>query len=360
MKREIRSKIPIFWLNIWDDYPAPMYNKNYYNSVDLLMAISKQTKNINEIVLGEDAKNKVIEYVPHGIDENTFFPVDTKKEDFVSFKNSLFNNEEKDFVVFYNSRNIHRKHASDSILAYRMFCDKIGKEAAKRCAFVMHTQVSDNNGTDLRAVKEALTDPEYVNIYFSADRITPEQMNLLYNSADVTLLMSSNEGWGLSLTESLMSGTMIIANTTGGMQDQMRFTDDNGEWINFSADFPSNHRGTFKEHGEWAEPIYPASMNLAGSPLTPYIYDDRCNPEDAAEALLKVYNLDKEERKQRGLAGRDWVTSEESQMSSKSMCKNIARCMEKGFENFTPRSKFDLIKIEDRPSKYVQHKLSGY
>ena len=360
IEREIRSKIPIFWLNIWDDYPAPMYNKNYYNSVDLLMAISKQTKNINEIVLGEDAKNKVIEYVPHGIDENTFHPVDTSKEDFVSFKNSLFNNEEKDFVVFYNSRNIHRKHASDSILAYRMFCDKIGKEAAKRCAFVMHTQVSDNNGTDLRAVKDALTDPEYVNIYFSADRITPEQMNLLYNSADVTLLMSSNEGWGLSLTESLMSGTMIIANTTGGMQDQMRFTDENGEWINFSADFPSNHRGTYKEHGEWAEPIYPASINLAGSPLTPYIYDDRCNPEDAAEALLKVYNLDKEERKQRGLAGRDWVTSEESQMSSKNMCKNIARCMEKGFENFTPRSKFDLIKIEDRPSKYVQHKLSGY
>lgn len=360
IEREIRSKIPIFWLNIWDDYPAPMYNKNYYNSVDLLMAISKQTKNINEIVLGEDAKNKVIEYVPHGIDENTFHPVDTSKDDFVSFKNSLFNNEEKDFVVFYNSRNIHRKHASDSILAYRMFCDKIGKEAAKRCAFVMHTQVSDNNGTDLRAVKDALTDPEYVNIYFSADRITPEQMNLLYNSADVTLLMSSNEGWGLSLTESLMSGTMIIANTTGGMQDQMRFTDENGEWINFSADFPSNHRGTYKEHGEWAEPIYPASINLAGSPLTPYIYDDRCNPEDAAEALLKVYNLDKEERKQRGLAGRDWVTSEESQMSSKNMCKNIARCMEKGFENFTPRSKFDLIKIEDRPSKYVQHKLSGY
>jgi len=44
IEREIRSKIPIFWLNIWDDYPAPNYNKNYYNSVDLLMAISKQLR----------------------------------------------------------------------------------------------------------------------------------------------------------------------------------------------------------------------------------------------------------------------------------------------------------------------------
>ena len=75
MEREIRSKIPIFWLNIWDNYPAPLYNKPYYNSVDVLMAISKQTKNINEIVLGKDAEDKIIEYVPHGINENVFFPI---------------------------------------------------------------------------------------------------------------------------------------------------------------------------------------------------------------------------------------------------------------------------------------------
>jgi len=33
IEREIRSLIPIFWLNIWDDYPAPLYNKSYYESV---------------------------------------------------------------------------------------------------------------------------------------------------------------------------------------------------------------------------------------------------------------------------------------------------------------------------------------
>ena len=60
IEREIRSQIPIVWLNIWDDYPAPMYNKVYYNSVDTLMSISKQTKNINELVLGEEADNKII------------------------------------------------------------------------------------------------------------------------------------------------------------------------------------------------------------------------------------------------------------------------------------------------------------
>ena len=72
IEREIRSKIPIIWYNIWDDYPAPLYNRDYYRSVDSLLAISKQTKNINEIVLDGYAEDKIIRYVPHGIDQNIF------------------------------------------------------------------------------------------------------------------------------------------------------------------------------------------------------------------------------------------------------------------------------------------------
>ncbi len=55
---------PIIYLNIWDDYPTPLYNKSFYESCDALLAISKQTKLINELVLGEKANKKVIEYVP--------------------------------------------------------------------------------------------------------------------------------------------------------------------------------------------------------------------------------------------------------------------------------------------------------
>ena len=50
MKLEI--KCPIIYLNIWDNYPAPMYNKEFYESCDLLLGISKQTVNINKLVLG--------------------------------------------------------------------------------------------------------------------------------------------------------------------------------------------------------------------------------------------------------------------------------------------------------------------
>ena len=360
IEREIRNEIPIMYLNIWDDYPAPLYNKPYYESCDLLMAISKQTKNINEIVLEELVEDKVLKYVPHGINEDIFFPITKDHEMYPGlqeFKKNLFGGEDYEYVVFWNSRNIRRKSPGDVILSYRMFCDMIGEEKAKKCALVMHTQPIDENGTDLYAVREAMCDESYVNVFFSTDRLDSAQMNLLYNIADTGLLITSNEGWGLSLTETMMAGTMIIANVTGGMQDQMRFVDENGKWIEFTPDFPSNHRGTYKECGEWAVPVFPSNISMVGSVPTPYIFDDRCEPLDVAKALEEVYNMGKEERERRGALAREWVTSDESGMSARMMCENVIESMDETFEKFTPRTRFDLIKVTDRPKKYVKHKL---
>jgi hypothetical protein len=359
IEREIRNEIPIHYLNIWDDLPAPLYNKSYYESCDLLMAISKQTKNINEIVLGESAKDKIIKYVPHGINDKYFFPIREGHENFgllQEFKKNMFQGKEFDFVVLFNSRNIRRKSPGDVILSYKLFCDLIGEERAKKCALVMHTQAVDENGTDLYAVREALCD-ENTNVFFSQEKLDTPQMNLLYNAADIGLLITSNEGWGLSLTETMMAGRMIIANVTGGMQDQMRFTDKDGKWIDFSSDFPSNHRGTYKECGEWAIPVFPSNISLVGSVPTPYIFDDRCRPEDVALKILQAYNMPREERDAKGLKAREWVTSDESGMSARQMCENVIDAMDESFEKFTPRERFELHKITDRPKKRITHKL---
>jgi len=362
IEREIRSKIPIMWLNIWDDYPAPMYNHDYYNSVDLLMGISKQTCNINKLVLGEKAKDKIINYVPHGINEDDFYPIKKGHKDYdelLKFRKQTIPNDDIDFIVYFNSRNIHRKRPGDTILAFKHFCDLIGKERAKKCAMIMHTAISDPNGTDLKAVKDALC-PDDINIFFSTSKINIKQMNYMYNLADVTMLLTSNEGWGLALTESLMTGTMIINNVTGGMQDQNRFVDEDGKWIDFNAEFPSNHRGTYKEHGEWSMPVFPSNISLAGSPLTPYIYDDRLDPLDAADAIKRVYDLGEEENTKRGQAGRDWVTSDESMMSAKNMNINIMNSIEECLKKFKPRPALEIIKVEDYKPLKVKHKLANY
>lgn len=54
IERELRKKIPITYLNIWDDLPYPMWNRPFYESCDALFSISKQTYNINKWVLGPE------------------------------------------------------------------------------------------------------------------------------------------------------------------------------------------------------------------------------------------------------------------------------------------------------------------
>ena len=362
MENEIRRKIPMIYLNIWDDLPAPLYNKPYYESCDTLMAISKQTLNINKMVLGDKIANKILKYVPHGINEQIFFPInefmveEQKKLD--AKRKAVFGDNTPEFVVFYNARNIRRKCTSDLIAAYAMFCDKIGKDKAKKCALLLHTQVMDENGTDLKAVTDLLCDPEYMRVVFHDNRVNAEEVNLLYNLSDVTCLVSSNEGWGLSLTESMMCGKMIIANVTGGMQDQMRFEDADGNWIDFNEDFCSNHFGTYKKHGEWAVPVFPTNMSIVGSIPTPYIFDDRCDFRDVAKAIEEVYNLPVEERDRKGMAGRKWVQSDESQMSARLMAKNVVDCIDDTFATFKPRPSFEFIKTEKTARKKIVHKLT--
>jgi glycosyltransferase involved in cell wall biosynthesis len=358
IENEVRKKLPIIYLNIWDDYPAPYYNKAFYESCDALLGISKQTVNINKLVLDDKAKNKIIEYVPHGLNNEVFYPIQNKEQDkeFTEFKKQLFKGKEYEFVAFFNSRNIRRKQVPDTILAFSQFIQQLPKEKADKCALVLHTEIVSEHGTDLSAVIETLV-PKDVNIIFTPGRLEPKAMNYLYNLADVQMLLTSNEGWGLSLTEALLTGTPIIANVTGGMQDQMRFEFEDGTWIDFDADFPSNHRGTYKKHGKWAFPVYPSNISIVGSPPTPYIFDDRCRWEDAAECLMEVYNLSKEERETRGLAGREWATSEEAGFTSKHQANRFIKATDHLFDTWKPREKYELVNANEYAKPVLNHKL---
>jgi len=358
IENEIRRKIPIIYLNIWDDYPAPMYNRPFYEACDALLGISKQTVNINKLVLGEElAKQKLIKYVPHGLNENIFKPIDKNDPKLKEFKNNIFKGKEYDFVLFFNSRNIRRKQIPDTLVAYKLFIDTLPEEKAKKCAFMLHTHVVDENGTDLGAVCEYLFDnnPKY-NIIFTPPGLGPDQMGMLYNISDVQILLTSNEGWGLSLTEAILSGNPIIANVTGGMQDQMRFIKD-GKWVDFDADFPSNHNGTLRECGEWALPVYPTNRSIQGSPVTPYIWDDRCTAEDAADQIKFAYVLGREKLKERGLKGREWALSDEAGFTGKQMGKRIIENIDELFATWTPREKFELINTKNIQKRVLNHKL---
>ena len=359
IENEIRKQIPITYLNIWDDYPAPLYNKAFYEACDLLMGISKQTVNINKLVLGDKADNKIIKYVPHGLNHEIFKPLNKKDPALVEFKKKVLEGKEYDFVLFFNSRNIQRKRISDTILAYKYFIDSLSVEEAKKCCLLLHTERVNDHGTDLEAIIELISTEDKYNIVFTngAAQFGMDQMNMLYNIADAQILLTSNEGWGLSITEAILAGKPIIANVTGGMQDQMRFEDEDGNWFTPSTEIPSNHRGKYKKHGKWAFPVFPSTRVLQGSPPTPYIWDDVCKAEDAAEQIMNVYKLTSEERESRGLKGREWATGEEAGFTGEIQGKRVIEALNELFSTWKPREKFELINTNEVKNRVINHEL---
>ena len=360
MEGEIRKQIPIVYLNIWDDYPAPLYNKSYYESCDALLGISKQTVNINKIVLGDKAKGKVIKYLPHGLNHKIYHPLESTEEleQVDKMKYKLFGKDEIDFVLFFNSRNIRRKQVPDTMWAFKMFLDSLPQEKADKCRFLLHTEISHDAGTDLEAVRELLFEEKYPKaIVFDTQKWSTKDLNILYNIADCQILLTSNEGWGLTLTEAILAGTPIIANVTGGMQDQMRFEDENGDWFTPTPTTPSNHTSKYKKHGEWAFPVYPASRSIQGSPITPYIWDDRCKAEDAADRIKEVYSLGKEKREELGLKGREWAISDEAGFTAQHQGKRFIEYMDELFNTWEPRIAFEVLDSDGYEKKIQTHNL---
>ena len=293
----------------------------------------------------------LVAYVPHGINPNQYYPIQEGTQqytDMLNKKKQLFGDKEVEFMVFFNSRNIRRKQIPDIIVSFKMFCDSLPKEKADKCYLVLHTTPIDDAGTNLYEVVDKLA--KGCNIILHGTKVPEYELNLMYNLADVTINASSAEGWGLGNTESLMAGTMTITNTLGGLQDQSRFVDENGKWIELTPDFPSNSCGRYKECGEWTLPLFPDS-SIVGSVPTPYIYDSRARVKDIILQITNCYDMGREERKRRGLKGHEWVISDESMMSAPNMAKNFIKYVDVLFEKWKPRKRFEIFNTKDKPKE---------
>jgi glycosyltransferase involved in cell wall biosynthesis len=340
-EHEIRQTTPILYYHIWDNIPDPKFNREYYESCDWLGCISKLTYGIVHRVGKLTTHNTYkpledwqISYVPHGINEKVFKPTDVSDE----IKQFVTGGKEYNYILFYNNRNIRRKQPSDVIYSYRLFCDILPKDEADKCLLLMHTAPVDDNGTDLNAVIEALCP---YDVRFTNMKLEQEKLNEIYNLVDCTINLANNEGFGLTTAESIMAGTPIIANVTGGLQDQMGFDYDADSYITFGSLHNVRDHGQTK-HGEWVHPIWPSAININGSVPTPYIFDDRVDDNKVASAILESYQLGRKKRKKNGLKGREWAIKN---ISSKVMCDKLAEGVETTLENFKPRQKFDFYKI---------------
>jgi glycosyltransferase involved in cell wall biosynthesis len=350
IEHEIREQCPILFYAIWDDLPDPLYNRNYYESCDWIGCISRQTygiiKRLSALENGKTWRPKKdwqVSYVPHGINTDVYKPTEVPKD----FRNEILKGKEYDFVFYWSNRNIRRKQPADVIYAYNRFCEMVGKDKADKTALVMHTQPVDENGTDLPKVIEAVASGR--NIIFSDKRRTVEELNMLYNIADCTINIANNEGFGLTTAESVMCGTPIIINVTGGLQDQAGFKLD-GKYLTDEdyVELGSLHDWRKWEQkltwGEWVKPVWSRSRSLAGSVPTPYIWDDRVDLEEVAVAMVEMYQLGREELSIRGIGGRT-AFIDEMGLGHLNMNSKMAEGIETTLKNFTPRKRWETFKI---------------
>jgi glycosyltransferase involved in cell wall biosynthesis len=329
------------YYHLWDDYPAPQYNRDFYLSNDWMGCISKISKAMVEEVAPEFKENPWrIDYIPHGTPHDEFKQVDKSSVEYQKFIREYYKGEyEKyDFIIFYNNRNVRRKMMGDVMNAYDEFLSTLPQEKQDKCLLLMHTHVSDDNGTNLAALKNDLY-PNH-NILFSEAKVHTNILNFIYNSVDVTINLASNEGYGMATAESLMAGTPIIATITGGMQDQLG--------IPFENDFMSvDEWKVLQENGEsfltshHAVGIIPKTRSLQGSPPTPYIYDDRISWIDAAHAIEYWYNKTPEERVKAGESGRQYLI--ENGHTVTEMNKRFRAAIKDIDENWEPIKRVNVI-----------------
>jgi len=273
IENEIRPLIPMIYYHVWDNYPYPKYNKPHYESCDVVVSISKVTDDIVRTV----APTVEAYHIPHAVDNDIF----SKKGDIElsAFKKEHGLDQGK-FTVFWNNRNARRKQSGTVIWWFNEFLKKVGKDKAK---LIMHTDIRDPHGQDLPAIIQelGLTNGEVV---FSTAKLPSKYLAMLYNCADCTINIADAEGFGLGTLESLSCETPIIVTMTGGMQEQVT---DGENWFGVGLE--------------------PASSSIIGSLQVPFIKEDRVSEKDFVDALLKLYNMSKEERDNLGKAGREHV-----------------------------------------------------
>jgi glycosyltransferase involved in cell wall biosynthesis len=275
MENEIRPLVPMVYYHVWDNFPAPHYNRKFYLSNDRICAISKVTRDI----VAEVAPEVKLDYVPHAVDSEIFKPM--SNELILEMKeNNLKENKDK-VIFFWNNRNARRKQSGSLIFWFKKFLDKVGHDKA---CLIMHTDPKDGHGQDLNEIVEHLDLNTEGQVLFSTQKVNQGDLAALYNMVDCTINVSDAEGFGLATLESLSCGTPIIANMTGGLQEQIRSGSD-----------------------LFGIPLFPESKAVIGSQAVPYIYEDRLSEGQVVSALEKMVALGPEGRKELGMKGREHV-----------------------------------------------------
>jgi glycosyltransferase involved in cell wall biosynthesis len=267
MADEIRQVCPIVYWHVWDNEPYPDFNDIWYKSTDLINCLAWKTYELIKPRFPDKTH-----YIPHAFPKEMYFPL--PEETVKNICKEKFGDKADWFKVLWVNRNAHRKMGADVVACFSEFLDALEAKHGHRNAFLlMHTDPYDIEGPNLIEVASlyGLKD----KVLFSTDKLASPDMNMVHNICDTLINVAKAEGFGLSTLIQMMVGKPIIALKTGGMTRQVV---------------------DYRDGTENGVAIEPASRQLVGSQLVPYIYEDYSNHSQVVDALMKIHDLTAEEK----------------------------------------------------------------
>lgn len=274
--------IPIIMYSAMDCH---IYTRGFWNILDLAtvpVVFTNWCVRQCDLILPELARKLQVIY--HGCEPDVFHPCD--REEKRKIRATMFGiTDDSRYLVINVNRNQVRKDLMRTMAAFHLFHMK-----HPNSVLYLHSKHKDLGGNligqaeylgiDVRSKNpEIIFSPEN---YHELGGVSREDLNNIYNAADVSISTSTGEGWGLTTTEAMAAGTPFIGpnNTV------------------FPELLGDGKRGLLVESG--GPDLWATFYGVSDTPR------EICSTTGMASALEEVY-LHREEAQQRAIAARAWT-----------------------------------------------------
>ena len=274
-----------YW-HVWDNGPAPFFNRYIPRAVDTLLSISKSTHHGMQKVIattqGELGELRLAEHAfsPSG----PYLPLELGKPQIDQLRRRWFKTTFPGrFVFLWDNKNFWRK-----VPGHMLYAFALARKEQPNIALVMKTNAApfynQGAGQDLIECASRFGLELGKDLVFVDDHeLTSEDMNQLYNATDATINVAHSEGFGLSTLCALMAGRPIIANLTGGLRSQL------GAPTIYEPGGEGPARGQdhllLADHGIG---VWPNNRHIIDSPPAPFIWEEHSHADDVARAIVAM------------------------------------------------------------------------
>lgn len=243
-----RKKRLISWVT-YTPIDSDFYFEGYYECLtqaDVPVVYTDWAKGV--ISKNKPTLEPRLEVIGHGCEPDVFKKLSAEER--LYWRKTKFPNLPEDaFIVLNVNRNDWRKDWLATMQAFEVLA-----EANPKAYLYLHTNPIAH-GCNLFAQSYKMKHRDRY-VYTKMANASREELNGIYNAADVLISTSLGEGWGLSMTEAFAAGTPVVMPSNSVFPEIMGkdrgMMVGGGEWIcSYGNDYAMRQRVDYQEMGEY-------------------------------------------------------------------------------------------------------------